>query len=53
MGFAYAIGTAINWGNEACAPTFTANFGLNDLVMILHKREIVTTVRLSRQAAGT
>lgn len=53
MSFAYAIGTAINWGNEAYAPTFTATFGLNQIVMISHKREVVITVRLSRQAAGT
>lgn len=54
MSFAYAIGTAINWGNEACTPTFTASFGLNHKMMILHKREVVTnvrTVQLSRRAA--
>lgn len=53
MSFAYAMGTVINWGNEACLPTFTATFGLNHIVMISHKREVVTTVWLSRQAAAT
>lgn len=38
MSFAYAIGTAINWGNEACTPTFTATFSLNHILMIWHKR---------------
>lgn len=37
MSFAYAIGIAINWGNEACILTFTTTFGLNHIVMILHK----------------
>lgn len=38
MSLAYAIGTAINWGNEACTPTFTATFSLNHLLMIWHER---------------
>lgn len=39
MSFAYAIRIAINWGNEACILTFTTTFGLNHIVMILHKRD--------------
>lgn len=38
MSRAYAIGAAINWGNEACTPTFTATFSLNHILMIWHKR---------------
>lgn len=38
MSSAYAIGTAINWGNEAWTLTFRSTFGLNHIVMILHKR---------------
>lgn len=53
MSFAYTIGSAINWGNEACTLTFIATFGLNLIVMILHKGDIVAPVRLSCQAAGT
>lgn len=41
MSFAYATGTAINWGNEACTPTFTATFSLNHILMIWHKRRLL------------